>query len=125
MRAIRSSGNRTTEQKLVSLMRASSLTGWHLHPRGFPGNPDLMVKEKRVAVFVDGCFWHGCPTCGHIPNTNRRYWKEKLARNKARDRRVGRKLRSEGIRVLRIWECQLRRNQDSCLKRIARAIQSV
>jgi DNA mismatch endonuclease (patch repair protein) len=63
-----------------------------VHPPNIIGNPDLVIQEARVAVFVDGCFWHGCPRCGHIPRTNRAYWTAKLARNKRRDRAISKAL---------------------------------
>src|SRR6202795_2420859 len=82
MRAIRSSQNRTTEGRLVSLLRVQRIGGWKLHQKGLPGKPDLVIPSKHIAIFVDGCFWHGCPSCGHIPKTNRAYWRAKIARNK-------------------------------------------
>jgi DNA mismatch endonuclease (patch repair protein) len=121
MRAIRSSQNRTTERRLVSLLRGKRVRGWKLHPRGLQGKPDLVIPSKHIAVFVDGCFWHGCPRCGHIPKTNRAYWRAKIARNKKTDLRSARQLREEGYRVVRIWECQLKMHPDNCLRRILAA----
>lgn len=121
MRAIRSSRNRTTERRLTSLLASSGIRGWKLRPKGIQGNPDIMITSKRIAVFVDGCFWHGCPRCGHIPKTNRAYWLAKLARNKRRDSRMTRELRAQGFRVVRIWECQLRKRPKRCLDRILAA----
>lgn len=123
MRAIRSSGNRTTEIRLTSLLRQDRLRGWKLHPSNVLGKPDLLIPKARVAVFVDGCFWHACPRCGHIPKTNRTYWRVKIARNRARDARNTRMLRKSGFHVIRLWECDLRRRPKACLARIRRAIQ--
>lgn len=122
MQAIRSSGNKTTEERLVSLLRAHRLRGWRLHPPHIVGNPDLLIPRKRVAIFVDGCFWHGCPRCGHIPRTNRAYWLAKITRNKRRDRTVSKALRALGYHVLRIWECQLRTNPKQCLGRVVNVL---
>jgi DNA mismatch endonuclease (patch repair protein) len=122
MRAIRSSGNTTTEIRLVTLLRENGLKGWRLHPSDVSGNPDLLFKAGRVAVFVDGCFWHGCPKCGHIPKTNRAYWKAKIARNLSRDTLISRTLRASGFRVVRLRECQLRELPGQCLRRIRRVL---
>jgi DNA mismatch endonuclease (patch repair protein) len=121
MRAIRSTGNKTTEKKLVALLRGARLRGWSLHPKNVLGNPDLMIKDKHVAVFVDGCFWHGCPRCGHIPHVNKSYWTAKITQNKRRDATTSRALRRAGFRVIRLRECQLRSYPDRCLRRILRA----
>jgi len=66
--------------------------------------PDIVFTRWKVVVFVDGCFWHGCPEHQHIPKSNREYWVPKLAANVERDRRVDRALISQGWRVVRIWE---------------------
>lgn len=121
MRAIRSFGNRTTEARLSALLKKHRIRGWRSQPDNIPGKPDFEIKLKRVAIFVDGCFFHGCPRCGHIPSTNRTYWTAKIARNKKRDRAVSRRLRAIGYRVIRIWECKLRKNPDRCASRILRA----
>jgi DNA mismatch endonuclease, patch repair protein len=71
-------------------------------------------------VFVDGCFWHGCPKHATQPKNNRAFWQHKLAGNKVRDRLVTQTLRRAGWRVVRIWECALAKRPESCLRRIAR-----
>jgi DNA mismatch endonuclease (patch repair protein) len=122
MRAIRSFGNETTERRLVSLLRGHKLWGWRLHPPRILGEPDLLIRNGRIAVFVDGCFWHGCPKCGHIPKTNKAYWRAKIARNRARDARITRRLRKVGFSVVRLWECDLRARASTCLLRIERSL---
>jgi DNA mismatch endonuclease (patch repair protein) len=102
MAAIRSRGNKATELKLVSILRAARITGWRRH-QSLPGRPDFIFRSERLAVFVDGCFWHGCPRHCRMPRSNREYWRRKIARNIARDRRVTRLLLNRGWRVLRIW----------------------
>ena len=106
MALIRSRGNRATELCLIALMREHDLTGWRRNAPVF-GKPDFVFRRERVAVFVDGCFWHGCPRHATTPSTNGTFWKAKLARNAARDREVTRSLRKDGWTVLRIWECAL------------------
>lgn len=118
MRAIKSHTNATTESRLRGHLIRNCIAGWKLRPKAVLGCPDFFFQTERVAVFVDGCFWHGCPKCGHMPKTNRPYWRKKLARNKQRDAQITRTLRSQGLRVLRFWECQLRDNPSFCLKRL-------
>ncbi len=123
MSHVRSKCNQTTEIRLVHLLKKARLTGWRRH-RSLPGNPDFIWAAEKVAVFVDGCFWHG-HECGHrnlTPRTNASAWREKLLRNRARDRRVTRQLRQQGWHVLRIWECQLAKHPLSCVRRITRAL---
>jgi DNA mismatch endonuclease (patch repair protein) len=73
MAAIRSKGNKDTEMKLVSIFRAYGIKGWRRH-RLLPGKPDFIFSKARLAIFVDGCFWHGCPTHEQKPDSNRDYW---------------------------------------------------
>jgi len=122
MRAIKATSNATTELRLRARLMRNHIAGWRVRPSNLIGCPDFYFPNARLAVFVDGCFWHVCPKCGHVPKTNRRYWTKKLARNKQRDAQIRTALRSGGIRVLRIWECELRKDPNSCLRRIIRAI---
>ena len=107
MSSIRGKSNRTTEQALRLALVRNGLSGWKLHPSDILGRPDFFFPKHRLAVFVDGCFWHGCPKCGHTPNTRRAFWKAKIRRNRERDALTSRRLRADGIRVLRIWEHEL------------------
>ncbi len=107
MSAVRSRGNRSTEAMLLAALRANRVTGWRRHYR-ITGKPDFAFPKSRLAVFVDGCFWHGCPRCGSIPASNRVYWESKISRNARRDRQQTRLLRASGWRVLRIWEHEMR-----------------
>ncbi|MHC1769475.1 MAG: very short patch repair endonuclease [Verrucomicrobiia bacterium] len=121
MSRIRSRGNRETEQALASLLRKSGITGWRRH-LPILGRPDFVFRTERLAVFVDGCFWHGCPNCYRAPKTQKRYWSEKIARNRARDRGVRRILRQKGWAVMRVWACDLEKKPDRCVNRIALAL---
>ena len=107
MSSIRSKGNRSTELRLARLFREHGITGWRRHQR-LPGSPDFVFRRERVAIFVDGCFWHGCPKHGTQPKDNARFWSEKLNANKRRDLKVTRQLQSMGWKVLRIWEHALK-----------------
>jgi DNA mismatch endonuclease (patch repair protein) len=122
MSCIRSRGNKDTELALAKLLRATRISGWRRHQAVF-GKPDFIFPKLRVAIFVDGCFWHSCPQHATKPKNNAAFWREKLAANKSRDLLVSRTLQKAGWRVLRIWEHELRpRNQDCCLKRLRRFI---
>jgi len=83
---------------------------------------DFVFREERVAVFVDGCFWHACPKHSNVPASNRAFWKRKLARNQFRDRQVNRMLRKIGWRVIRIWEHDLAKRGEGCARRIMEAL---
>ena len=122
MRAIRSAGNRSTELRLRGFLVRHRIAGWKLHAKQLTGAPDFLFRKRRLAVFVDGCFWHGCPRCGHIPKTNQEYWSQKITRNKRRDRSASHALRIGGYRVIRLWECQLRNKPERCLTRIMREL---
>ncbi len=120
MSRIRAKGNRSTELRLVAEFRKSGITGWRRHAR-LLGNPDFTFGNNRMVVFVDGCFWHGCPRCGNIPCSNRDYWAAKIKGNRARDRRVTRKLTDDGWRVVRVWEHSLS-NPKRFMKKLARLL---
>ncbi len=85
-------------------------------------NVDFVFRKQRTAVFVDGCFWHGCPKHATKPVNNREFWKKKLAGNKIRDRVVNQTLRRSGWCVLRIWECDLAKRPETCIRRIQRVL---
>ena len=108
MACVRDRDNRSTELRLIALFRANGIAGWRRH-RPMHGKPDFVFPERRVVVFADGCFWHGCPKHGTLPVARRAYWSTKIARNRVRDREVNRRLRAQGWRVLRIWEHALTR----------------
>ena len=121
MSRIRSRGNRDTEIALAKLFRRNKITGWRRDQRIF-GKPDFVFSKFKLAMFVDGCFWHGCPKHKTKPKNNRAFWRRKFSRNKERDALVTRTLRREGWRVLRIWEHELaKKNEARLLRRIQRA----
>ena len=103
MSRIRGRGNRTTELSMINLFRRHGITGWRRNQPVF-GKPDFIFRKMKVAVFVDGCFWHGCPGHYRQPQTRKVFWESKINRNKKRDLQVNRMLRRNGWRVLRIWE---------------------
>ena len=116
MAAIKSNGNKDTELKLISIFRANGITGWRRNQKLF-GKPDFLFRLERLAVFVDGCFWHGCPKHLRKPKGNKKYWQKKILRNRNRDRLVTKTLRRAGWRVLRIWEHELK-NETRLVSRV-------
>ena len=116
MANIRSKGNRTTELALAAILRSAKISGWRRHQK-VVGKPDFIFRSQRVAIFVDGCFWHGCPRCYQAPSQNSKFWRTKLNANKTRDRKVNSLLRADDWRVMRLWEHDLRHS-----KRVAHRI---
>ncbi len=88
------------------------------------GKPDFYFPGNKVAVFLDGCFWHGCPRCGHVPSVNRPFWKAKIERNRRRDCETNTSLLKSGITVVRFWEHALRDCPKKCLERLVHIITS-
>jgi len=122
MQAIRSSGNKTTERRFRFALVGAGIQGWTMRTQRVLGNPDFLFAKVSVAIFLDGCFWHGCATCGHIPKTRRPFWKAKIARNRQRDRSMTRRMRTRGFSVLRFWEHDLN-NIERCIERVLIAVE--
>src|SRR5258708_5329726 len=120
MANIRSRGNKDTELALIKLLRHHGITGWRRHQKVF-GKPDFLFVKERLALFVDGCFWPGGPRCYRRPKSNRKFWDDKIARNRRRDLLVRRTLSSDGWRILRIWEHELPK-PNRCLAQLLRAL---
>jgi len=112
MTAVKSFGNKSTEGLLVQYFRAHKTTGWRRNSSVF-GKPDFVFPDKKIAIFADGCFWHGHKCRNVSPKTNRAFWRTKVIRNRARDKRVNLKLRKLGWHVYRIWECAISKNRIS------------
>ncbi len=106
MTRVRSTGNKSTESAVIAAFRTRHISGWR---RQYPttGTPDFCFPKHKIAVFVDGCFWHGCPKHCRMPATNRKYWNQKIARNVQHDTIVGHTLRKKGWKVIRILEHEL------------------
>lgn len=108
MSLVRSRGNKSTELFVEEALKANRITGWKKHPQNIPGKPDFYFPKHRLAVFVDGCFWHMCPICGRLPKSRQEFWRTKIDENRQRDNRIKRKLRALGYRTMRIWEHELK-----------------
>jgi DNA mismatch endonuclease (patch repair protein) len=112
MAAVRSRGNATTEMALVRIFRKEKITGWRRHKKIFGIRPDFVFHNKKIAVFVHGCFWHGCKKHRTIPKTNKVFWKKKISANKRRDSKSCTILRTKGWAVVRVWEHEIRNNPN-------------
>jgi len=108
MRANRGKRNKSTEMKLIDLFREHRIKGWRRNYSA-PGSPDFVFLRAKIAVFADGCFWHGHDCRNTKPATNHEFWEKKIKRNKERDCKVDTVLISKGWQVIRIWECEIKK----------------
>jgi DNA mismatch endonuclease (patch repair protein) len=107
MARVRGRDNASTEMRMAGLLRAVKVTGWWRHSPMF-GKPDFVFQRAKIALFVDGCFWHGCPRCYSAPKSSAAFWRSKIQHNMRRDSEVSCHLRKRGWRVMRVRECQLK-----------------
>jgi DNA mismatch endonuclease (patch repair protein) len=131
MAKVRGRGNASTEVALAAILRAEGWSGWRRQQvvRGmvakamlFRVRPDFVFRSRRLVIFVDGCFWHGCPRHGTQPQGNAAFWRAKFRSNRERDRRDTRNLRRAGWKVLRLWEHELRARVRAALLRKLRCV---
>lgn len=118
MSAVKGKGNKSTEVILRMLLVRWGIRGWKMHPKGIPGKPDFYFPDAKIAVFTDGCFWHGCPRCGHIPKANNPFWAAKIERNRRRDAEKTDSLNDMGVYSLRFWEHELKEDPSGCIVRL-------
>ena len=106
------------EQKIHGNLKARGVRH-KMHPN-IPGSPDLILKDKKVAVFINGCFWHKCPKCYKAPKSNVEYWLPKIERNVKRDKNNARLLKKDGWKVVSIWEHEIKKDVKSTIEKISR-----
>jgi DNA mismatch endonuclease, patch repair protein len=125
MSAIKGKNNKSTEMRLKMALIRDGFSGFVLHEKLLSGKPDIYFRDRKLAIFIDGCYWHGCPKCGHIPKTRTEFWKAKIERNITRDNSNRAKLRKIGIKPLRFWEHQLKKKEDlkKVINKITKALQ--
>lgn len=109
MRGVRSNGNKSTELRLIALFRELKISGWRRNYKVL-GKPDFVFLKQKIAVFTDGCFWHGHDCRNLKPSSNEEYWRAKIERNRLRDIRATKAFEKRGWRVIRIWECEFKHN---------------
>ena len=116
MSAIRS----TNTKPEIAVRRAIWSRGlrYRIHDRSVPGTPDISNRSRRVAVFIDGCFWHACPKCYREPRSNVTFWRAKISRNRARRAEVKKMLNVDGWLVVQAWEHEIRRSPERVADRI-------
>ena len=119
-RSMRSNKRKDTRPEIIlrKALRDAGKSGYRLQWKA-AGHPDICYPGRKVAIFVNGCFWHRCPYCNlPLPKHNAEYWQQKFVRNVARDARVKEQLESEGWKVIIIWECKIKQDLPSCVSEI-------
>jgi DNA mismatch endonuclease (patch repair protein) len=135
MSRIRGRGNRSTEVAMVKILKAGQIKGWRRHiairiqsvalGRQSVVCPDFVFPKKKIALFIDGCFWHGCPKHSVAPSKNAQFWKDKIGANMKRDRRQRRQLRKQGWCVIAVWEhCLKHKTFSPIMVRLSRVLDS-
>ncbi len=114
--------NTTAEVTLRRALWAAGLRGYRLHDQTVTGTPDVTFRTERVAVFVDGCFWHGCERCYREPKSNQAYWTMKVQRNKERDATVNEAVKHAGWTVVRVWEHEVLKNPVGTSAKVIKAL---
>lgn len=107
MQLVKSKGNKSTEQKLIDIFKANNIRGWRRNYQ-VRGKPDFVFSKLKIAVFADGCFWHGHHCRNITPQQNADYWNKKQERNILRDKKVTKLFQQRGWTVLRLWECSIK-----------------
>ena len=120
MAKVKSTSNKSTEGKVAGVLTEKGISGWVSHPNNIPGRPDFYFPIQHLAIFVDGCFWHGCKKCGRIPKSRVAFWVDKISSNRKRDIRVRRSLREANYKVITIWEHSLK--QADWVRRVRAAL---
>lgn len=121
MSTVRSKNTRL-EEKMIAILEEAGLSGFTRYASGLPGTPDVAFNEQRVAVFLDSCFWHGCPKHLRRPSSNTEYWQSKIDRNIKRDRRQRAALRRLGWSAIRVWEHDLP-DPSKVVRKVRRALE--
>lgn len=108
--------NTRPELLLRKALRDEGIRNYRLHKKNLPGRPDITIPRSRIAIFVNGCFWHRCPHCKHIlPKTNRSFWKAKFSDNQKRDKKKIKDLKKLGWKVHTFWECEIREKSNELI----------
>ena len=109
--------NTWPEVKLRKLLWSEGVRGYRIH-YNLPGKPDIVFIKKKIAIFIDGCFWHKCPICFQEPETRKEFWMKKIQSNIERDRKVDEQLKNDGWTIIRIWEHEIKKEPENTVKKI-------
>jgi DNA mismatch endonuclease (patch repair protein) len=109
--------NTGPEVKLRKLLYTGDIRGYRIHYK-LPGKPDIVFVKKKIAIFIDGCFWHKCPEDFQEPETRKEFWMKKIHSNVERDKKVNEQLRNDGWKVIRIWEHEIKKDPDAVIEKI-------
>jgi len=113
-------GKNTKPEMVIRKMLWENGKRYRIHDSSVFGTPDISNKSKNLAIFIDGCFWHGCKRCYKEPKSNTEFWRNKIIRNKKRRKLVKSKLRKEGITILQFWEHQVLANPQTVTQKISK-----
>lgn len=116
MKKVKPAGNKTTEMQMIKVFDEFRISGWRRH-YDVKGHPDFVFPKKRIAVFVDGCFWHGHDCRNTRPENNKEFWEKKRNRNIQHDKEITSQFESRGWTVIRVWECELKKKNRELLER--------
>ncbi|OGP84905.1 MAG: hypothetical protein A2Z08_04600 [Deltaproteobacteria bacterium RBG_16_54_11] len=110
MASVKSKNNKSTEIGFICILKDKGVTGWR---RNYPlyGKPDFVFPRSKIAVFIDGCFWHKCPKHCRLPASNKAYWNSKIEKNRIRDKKITKILKEKGWMIIRIWEHEIKTNE--------------
>ena len=109
--------NTGPELTLRKILFAEGFRGYRIH-YDLPGKPDIVFTKKKIAIFIDGCFWHKCPLCFHEPETRKEFWMKKIQSNVDRDKKVNELLKNDGWTVIRIWEHEIKKEPENAVNKI-------
>lgn len=116
MRKVKPKGNKTTELQMIKVFEEFKISGWRRH-YNVKGHPDFVFPQKRIAIFVDGCFWHGHDCRNTRPESNKDFWEKKHNRNIQHDLEITQRFKNRGWTVIRIWECELKKKNIELLEK--------
>lgn len=115
------SRNTKLEVSFRKALFARGLKGYRVTAK-LPGKPDIVFTRYKIAIFIDGCFWHKCAKCFSLPSSNRGFWESKINANVVRDKKNNRKLKNMGYCVIRFWEHDIKSNIDKCVDKVEKKI---